>query len=84
MKKLVNKEVDLDLSKIDGNAYSIMGYFSREARRQGWNQEEIDLVLEECQKGDYNHLVAAILLYCESPGEASEDFKSSEYENNEE
>lgn len=80
MKKLVNKSVNLDLAGIDGNAYSIMGMFSREAKKQGWNQEEIDLVLEECKKGDYNELLSTILLYCE-PNDDSESYKSSENEN---
>ncbi len=67
-KKMENKSkktVNLDLVGIDGNAYSIMGAFSRQARREGWSQEEIDLVLEEAQSGDYNHLLATIMNYCE-------------------
>lgn len=59
------KTVNLDLVGIDGNAYSIMGAFSRQARRELWSQQEIDLVLEEAQSGDYNHLLATIMSYCE-------------------
>ena len=56
MENKINKTVNLDLVGVDGNAYSIMGAFSRQARREGWSQQEIDLVLEEAQSGDYNHL----------------------------
>lgn len=59
------KTVNLDLVGIDGNAYSIIGAFRRQARREGWSQQEIDLVLEEAQSGDYNHLLATIMDYCE-------------------
>lgn len=65
MENKINKTVNLDLVGIDGNAYSIMGAFRRQARREGWSQEEIDLVLEEAQSGDYNHLLATIISYCE-------------------
>ena len=82
-KKLVQKTVHLDLTKVDGNAFAILGNFSRAARRQGWNQQEIDLVLEECKKGDYNHLLATILLYCETPDEDSENSSDSETEKEE-
>lgn len=65
MENKINKTVNLDLVGVDGNAYSIMGAFSRQARREGWSQQEIDLVLEEAQSGDYNHLLATIMSYCE-------------------
>ena len=42
-----------------------MGAFRRQARREGWSQEEIDLVLEEAQSSNYDHLVATIVSYCE-------------------
>jgi hypothetical protein len=65
MENKINKTVNLDLVGIDGNAYSIMGAFRRQARREGWSQEEINLVIEEAQSGDYDHLLATIVSYCE-------------------
>lgn len=62
----INKKVNLCLDGLDGNAFSIMGAFSRQARREGWTTEEVDTVLKEAQKSDYNHLLATILDYCES------------------
>lgn len=51
----------------DGNAFAIMGRFIREARRAGWSQKEIDVVLNEAKSSDYNHLLATISDYVEEP-----------------
>lgn len=72
MEKKIDKTVDLELEGVDGNAYAIMGIFSRQARREGWTQEEIDLVLEEAKSGDYDHLLSTIMTYCE-PQDEDED-----------
>ena len=66
MKKLVQKTVNLDLEDCDGNAFAILGAFRRQARREEWTQEEIDLVLKVGQSSDYNHLLATIVFYCET------------------
>lgn len=60
-----NKKVPLDLVGVDGNAFAIMGAFRRQAKRSGWTEEAINLVLKEAQSKDYNHLVATISDYCE-------------------
>lgn len=72
MQKIVPKTVSLNLVGIDSNAYSILGAFSRQARREGWTQEEISLVTEEANAGDYDHLLAVIENYCE-PNNNDED-----------
>lgn len=64
-KKLVNKTVNLDLVGVDGNAYVIMASFKRQATKEGWSTKEIELVLEEAQSKDYNHLLSTILDYCQ-------------------
>lgn len=64
-KKLVDKTVNLDLVGVDGNAYVIMAIFKRQATKEGWSIKEIELVLEEAQSKDYNHLLSTILDYCE-------------------
>lgn len=63
--KTKTKAVNLDLCSIDGNAFSLMGAFSRQAKRDGWTKEEIDAVLTECKSGDYGHLVATLDNVCE-------------------
>jgi len=66
MPQVIDKTVDLDLVGIDGNAFSVMGEFRSQARREGWDKDEIDEVLQEAQSGDYNHLLATIMDHCES------------------
>lgn len=61
----MDKKIKLELVGLDGNAFSLMGAFSREARRQGWTKEEIDTVLTECTAGDYDHLLQTLISYTE-------------------
>ncbi len=77
MENKIGKTVNLELIGVDGNAYAIMGLFSRQARREGWTQDEIDLVLEEAKSGDYNHLLSTIMIYCE-PQDQQEDEEEQE------
>ncbi len=73
MKKQVNKTVNLDLVGVNGNAFAIMGVFSRQARRESWTHDEIDLVLDEAKTGDYDHLLAVISLHCEPLNEDNDE-----------
>ena len=65
MEKIINKTVNLTLAGLDGNAFSLMGAFSRQARSEGWSKEEIDKVLKEAMSGDYNHLITTLDTYCD-------------------
>lgn len=65
VKKVIEKTVNLNLIGVNGNAFMIMGVFRRQAKDEGWTQEEIDLVLTEAKSGDYNHLLATIENHCE-------------------
>lgn len=58
------KKVRLTLAGLDGNAFALMGAFQKAARRQGWSQEEINVVITKCQSGDYNHLLLALMEVC--------------------
>lgn len=69
MKQQVNKTVNLSLVGVDGNAYAIMGAFTRQARKEKWSETEIELVLEEAQSNDYNHLLNTIQNHCEEKDE---------------
>jgi hypothetical protein len=62
---IVNKKISLNLIGLDGNAFALMGAFQRQARKEGWTKEEINTVLEECQHGDYNHLLVTLIEHCE-------------------
>jgi hypothetical protein len=53
-KKQPKKEIIIDLTGPDGNAFSLMGYANRLSRQIGIDPEPI---LEEMQSGDYENLL---------------------------
>lgn len=69
MKKAINKTVNLNLIGVNGNAFMIMGVFKRQAKKEGWTQEEIDSVLTEAKSSDYNYLLTTIENHCEPKSE---------------
>jgi hypothetical protein len=71
--QVVDKKVQLKLVGLDGNAFTLIGAFQRQARKEGWVKEEIDKVLTECQSSDYNHLLATLIDHCDSPEEKEDD-----------
>jgi hypothetical protein len=75
MKKLKN----FKMVGQDGNAFFLMGAFANQAKREGWNREEIDKVLDKCKSGDYDNLLSTLVDHCENPmgnddGWEDEDF----------
>jgi hypothetical protein len=62
------KKLKLRLVGIDGNAFYLMGAFSRQAKKENWSKEEIDKVLTEARSGDYQHLLATLSSYCKNGG----------------
>lgn len=66
---IVNKKVKLQLEGLDGNAFFLMTAFSRQAKREGWKQEEIDAVLAECKSADYTHLLCTLMDHCDESDE---------------
>lgn len=64
----MNKKISLKMVGLDGNAFSIMSAFRKQARKEGWTLEEIDLVLKEARSKDYSHLIGTIADYCKNPG----------------
>lgn len=63
------KKIKLDLVGLDSNAFSLMGAFSRQARKEGWTKEEIETVITKCQSGDYDTLLCTLMDYCDSPND---------------
>ncbi len=60
------KKINLDLTQIDGNAFALMGAFRKQARREGWADDEIKAVLDKAKSGgDYAYLVATLDEHCE-------------------
>tara|TARA_R110000764_G_scaffold90587_8_gene172876 strand:- start:1632 stop:1853 length:222 start_codon:yes stop_codon:yes gene_type:complete len=60
-------KVKLDLTSVDGNAFSLMGVFRQTARRKGsgWSKDQSKKVIDECMEGDYDHLVQTLIRYTE-------------------
>ncbi len=75
-----NKKVNLTLVGLDGNAFAILGAFSRQARKEKWTQSEIDYVKDKAMSGGYENLVSTIAAHCESPAGGGEDAESEELE----
>ena len=58
------KQISLTLVGLNGNAYSLMGAFEQQAKRENWTKEEIDEVLNEAMTADYNYLVYILHKHC--------------------
>lgn len=54
------KKLNLNLVGQDGNAYSLLAYFRRQAKRAGWTREDIDKTTKEATAGDYSHLLSVL------------------------
>lgn len=52
--------VYFDLMSVDSNAYSLMGNWAKAARKAMWPKQEIDRVLDEAKKSDYDHLILTL------------------------
>ena len=75
----VGDKVPLQLAGLDGNAFSIMGRFQSAARKQGWQQDKIQAVLDEAMSGDYDNLLVTMMKYTYDPSE-EEDIDYDEYD----
>ena len=72
----IDKKVTLELVGLDGNAFALMGAFQRQARTEKWTPDEIKAVLDECQAGDYDHLLCTLMEHTQSPvKDKDEDFE---------
>jgi hypothetical protein len=57
------KKVKLKLVGLDGNAFNLLGAFSRQAKKEGWSKEEISVVIEKATSGDYDKLLQTLIEY---------------------
>jgi hypothetical protein len=55
--KQPQREVIIDLTGPDGNAFALMGYARRFARQLGYSKEDQDQLLELMQSGNYENLL---------------------------
>lgn len=45
------------LEGCDGNAFELLGYFSKLAKEQGFKKDWVDDVITEAKSGDYEYLI---------------------------
>ena len=67
MSRPTMKKVTLQLVGLDGNAFTILGAFRHQARREGWASEEIEEALKEARSSNYDHLLQTIMNYTKEP-----------------
>lgn len=70
--------VKMELVGADGNAFSILGRFKKEARKQGWDSESISKVTNHAMTGDYNNLLVTISSFVEDIGEEEDEYYEDE------
>ncbi len=51
------------LVDVNGNAFEIIGYFSRCAKNAGWSREDILKVRTEATSKDYDHPISTIMIH---------------------
>lgn len=59
---VTNKPV-LELVDQNGNAFVILGRAIRAAKKDHWDQAQIDVFLNEARSGDYDHLLRTCMKY---------------------
>ena len=62
------KKVNLSLVGINGNAFSILGAFRRQTKKENWTDDEINLVIKKAQSEDHNNLTSVISKHCKNYG----------------
>lgn len=67
--------VQMELVGADGNAFSILGRFKREARKQGWDAESITKVTDHAMTGDYNNLLVTMCEFVDDIGIEEEEYE---------
>ena len=65
--------VEVKLVGEDGNAFAILGRVSRAMRLAGVPAGERAAFVNEAKAGDYDHLLATVMRWVNTDGEAEED-----------
>ena len=55
--KRAPKEIVIDLTGPQGNAFALMGIAQSFAKQLGYSKEQIDAMMTDMQSSDYEHLV---------------------------
>lgn len=81
---MTDKKVKLNLVGLDGNAFSLLGAFQAQARKEGWTKEEIAEVREEAMSGDYDHLLQTLMAHCDDMEDSEDDYYDDYYDDEDE
>jgi len=63
----------VDLTRIDGNAFAIIGRCITAARRGGVPRTEIDAFVSQAQGGDYNRLLTTVMEWFDTTDSNSDE-----------
>ena len=75
------RKVQGSLVGVNGNAFSLLAHFQQLARRQGFDKEWIDSVLEDAKSADYDHLIYTLSSHMEyEDSEEEEEYDTDEDE----
>ena len=55
------RKIKLNLIGLDGNAFSRLGAFTKQDKKEDWDSDEIKVVVDEASSGDYNHLLKTLM-----------------------
>ena len=58
------KKIRLKLVGLDSNAFSLVGAFRKQARKENWTAEEITKVTDKCMQGDYSNVICTLMEHC--------------------
>ena len=61
----MSKKVKIDLSECGANAFGLLAVFSKTARKQGFDKQWVDSVLDEAKSGDFDHLLQTLMKHSE-------------------
>ena len=59
--KMKYPNITVKLVGTDGNAFATLGKVSKEMKKAGINQSEIDDFYDEATSGDYDHLLGTVM-----------------------
>jgi alanine-alpha-ketoisovalerate/valine-pyruvate aminotransferase len=57
VKKQKTNGIEIDLTSPQGNAFFLLGTASKLGRQLGFDRDEIEILLKEMKRGDYENLV---------------------------
>ena len=67
------EKVTVELVGLDSNAFAILGRCSKAMRQAGWGTTEIRDFQAQATSGDYHHLLATVMEYCQDMSEEEDE-----------